>query len=240
MNILTAPPRTVARNNALAAFDSLPLSPHLVQEKKNPTAERYNQSIRLVTKGKLVDQGKATPGNYYVVDGETVDKLGDEIDLIPLAMVHKALDVSGEEIVEAFGQENPEYQRIAEESTTPDSGCMYGPCFLVFERSTGKFYEHFFNNASGRIAAPELVNLLPVTDADVAAAEEAGIELKKQPPIPARLSVKLVQKGRKSWHVPVVEKSDAQFDTLPSGDEVLRQVNKFYKQIVTEDEGRDR
>ena len=52
--------------------------------------------IQLVTKGKLVDEGKIKPGRWAVPlpGGQDVEDLGESIDVIPFDCRPKALDVS--------------------------------------------------------------------------------------------------------------------------------------------------
>ena len=196
----------------------------------------YAARLQLVSKGKLVDSGKVRPGSFAVVDGENVTDLGPSVDCIPLACLDKALDVSGEEVSVAFGKDNPEYQRIAEAAGQPDSGCMFGPVYLLFERTTGSFLELFFNNKSGRIVADRLGALLPISKA---AAEAHGVEARA--PQAANVSSKYIEKGRYAWFAPEITKAEGvSFDNPPSAEALTKAVVNFLKQGEYEAEGRDR
>jgi hypothetical protein len=87
---------------------------------------------------------------------------------------------------------------------------MYGPSFIVIERSTGKMYELFFSNKSGRNEAgkmkPFLVSRTPCT---------LSIRYKKGPDY--------------GWHVPVINKCSEPFapESVPSMDVINAEIDKF-------------
>ena len=143
----------------------------------------FLQRIQLITKGKYVDMQKIQPGRWGVPlpGGDEIEDLGEVIDVVPLAARPKALDVSDTDaIVAVYDIKDPEFQRI--KSAPKNSGCMWGPSFLVLERNTGKMYELFFGNPSGRNEAGKLRPFLPT-------AENNG------QPSPARLSIRY-KKGK--------------------------------------------
>lgn len=222
-------------NNALTAFGDIPFSDHLVKAKENPEPTGYAKRIQLVSKGKLVDTGKCPPGQWAIVDGEEVTPLGKAVDIVPLAVLDKALDTSGDEVEVVFGRDSEQYQEIAERSTQQDSGCMHGPCFLVWERTQGEFFEIFFNNKSGRMEAPKLNDFLPISKA---AAKANGLEARG--PAPANLSAKYIEKPRYSWFAPQIKASQATFDKTPSAEAVIKSVTQFLEQANVEEEERDR
>jgi len=185
--------------------------------------------IQLVTKGKYVDKGKIGAGHWGIPQpgGEEIIDLGDTIDVIPLDARAKALDVSDREaIIAVYKTSDPEFQRI---KTAPkNSGCMWGPSFLVIERSTGKLYELFFGNASGRNEAGKLRPFLPTKDS---------------PPTPATLSIRYKEAKDYGWHVPVIKKCSEPFDPsdCPADDLIQAEIVKFRNpqsgiQTVDEDE----
>lgn len=174
-------------------------------------ASEFLPRIQLISKGKYVDTGKISPGRWGVPQpgGEDITDLGDKIDVIPLDARAKALDVSDKEnIISVYDTTDPEYQRI--KNAPKNSGCLYGPSFLVVERSTGKLYELFFSNKSGRNEAgkmkPFLVNRTPCT---------LSIRYKKGPDY--------------GWHVPVISKCSEPFspDNVPSMEVINAELEKF-------------
>jgi len=225
----------IARANDLVAFGDIPFSAHIVAAKEAPEPTGYAKRIQLVSKGKLVDTGKCLPGSLAIVDGESVVSLGKEIDFVPLAVLDKALDCSGGTVSVEFGRSNPKYQEIANRSLTANSGCMFGPCFLVWERTHGQFFEIFLNNKSARMEAAKLYPHLPIS---AAAAKANGIEA--QAPKRTKMATKYVTKGKNSWFVPVVTESTAKFDKVPTNEQLITAVTSFLKQgeLVKDEQAR--
>ena len=176
----------------------------------------YLPRLQLVTKGKYVDKGKITPGNFGVpqTGGEEILDLGDNVDIIPFAFRAKAMDVSDKDaIVTIFDNtEDPEFKRII--AAPKNTGCFWGPTFLVFERTTAKFYELFFNNASGRTEAGRMRPFLP---------SEANEGI----PSAANISSRYRTKGEWGWHVPVIAKCTLEFDQAPSIEDIEVAIEKF-------------
>lgn len=167
--------------------------------------------IQLVTKGKYVDTGKIAPGRWGVPQpgGEEIIDLGATIDIVPFAARPKALDVADKSaIISNYDLNSPEFQRI--KNAPKNSGCMWGPSFLVLERNTGRLYELFFGNASGRSEAGKLRPFLP-----------------NPSPSPATLSIRYKKTPEYGWHVPVVTKCSEPFSNGPEGAEIVAAINKF-------------
>ena len=156
--------------------------------------------IQLVTKGKYVDTGKIGAGHWGVPlpGGEEIDDLGEKIDIIPLCYRPKALDVNDREaIVSVYDVKDPEFQRI--KSAPKNTGCMWGPSFLVLERNTGKLFELFFGNKSGRAEAGKLKPFLPT-------------EANGGSPLAASVAIRYKKTPDYGWHVPVITKCSEPFD----------------------------
>jgi hypothetical protein len=173
--------------------------------------------LQLITKGKYVDTGKIGAGHWGVPQpgGEEILDLGVTIDIIPLDARAKALDVSDREaIVAVYKVNDPEFQRI--KNAPKNTGCMWGPSFLVIERSTAKMYELFFGNLSGRNEAGKLRPFLPTE-------ENGGV------PTPATLGIRYKKMPEWGWHVPVISKCSEPFDSadVPSDAAIAKEMEKF-------------
>jgi len=174
--------------------------------------------IQLITKGKYVDTGKIKPGRWGVPlpGGDDIDDLGESIDVVPWAVRPKALDVADKDaIVSVYETSDPEFQRI--KNAPKNTGCMWGPSFLVLERSTGKLYELYFGNKSGRQEAGKLKPFLPT--------EENGGQAS-----PATLNIRYVKMPEYGWHVPVVTKCSEPFDPKAvqvTPDQLIEEREKF-------------
>lgn len=211
-------------SNELVSLTSLPMSPIATGAlAKYSASTEFLKRVQLVTKGKYVDKGKIKPGHYGVpVEEDEIQDLGPSIDVLPLAVREKALDTNQEPPLAVFDPEDPVYQDIVARSSEVDSGCMYGPSFLLFERTTGNFYEFFCGNKSARAEAGKFAPFMPVSEE---AAKAYGI--KAQAPQPLTLRSKYIERPRYSWHVPEVTKCSTPFTNLPKVEVIVDQVNKF-------------
>ena len=169
----------------------------------------YLGRLQLFTKGKAVNRKLVGPGNYGIPESdEEVNDLGDTIDIIPLARRPKAIDMTDTEAI--IVNYDPDSGRVqADRRAVAGEGmhCMYGPSFLVFERSTGRFLEFFCGNKSSRSEAKKVYPYLPLTQADIDARggrRQRREHLEPHGPLPLTLKSRLVEKGTYSWHVPVV------------------------------------
>ena len=179
--------------------------------------------LQLVTKGKYVDKGLIAPGHYGVPSGDDeIADLGATIDVLPIAVRNKALDTTADPPLAVFDCSDPVYQEIEERAGQKDSGCMYGPSFLLFERNTGTFYEFFCGNKSARMEAGSIGQYLSVSEAK---AEEFGVEA--HGPLPCTLRAKYIERPRYSWHAPQVVKCSTPITNLPDDAEVLKEAEKF-------------
>lgn len=213
-------------SNALAKLGALPLS----NVNPNELAQRYKTNsfikrLQLVTKGKLVDQGLVKPGHWGVPSGdEEAEDLGEAVDVLVLAIRDKALDTNENPPVASFDPDSELFQQIQEAAGQKDSGCMYGPSFLVYERSSGQFLEVFFGNASGRQEAGKLIPFLPISEEQ---AKQFGPKFKAQGPQAATLKSKYIKRAKYAWHAPVVVKCSTPFDDLPEQQAFVDQITKF-------------
>ncbi len=192
----------------------------------------YIGRLKLYTKSKDAVKGLITDGHYGIPesDDEIID-LGDSVDILPLGRRPKAIDMTDmEALVISYDMESEEFKRIAAKSVETDSHCQYGPSFLVYERSTGRFLEFFCGNKSSRIEAKKLFPFLPLTQADIDAKAAAGNpvgDLKPHGPIPVTLKTRVAENRKGVWHVPVVVMCSSPFTKLPSEEVIVREINKF-------------
>jgi len=185
--------------------------------------------LQLYTKGKAINKKLVGPGNYGIpVSDDEVTDLGDEIDILPLARRPKAIDLKDKDnIVAVYDLKDPEFARIQAQSAEKESGCMYGPSFLVFERSTGQFLEFFCGTKSARTEAKRIYANLPLTQAMIDANPEMLGDQVPHNAIPLTLKSRLVEKGQWSWHVPVAVKCSTPFTKLPPTEVIADQIRKF-------------
>jgi hypothetical protein len=192
----------------------------------------YLGRLKLYTKSKDAIKGLITDGHYGIPESEKeITDLGDSVDILPLARRPKAIDMTDmEALVISYEPESEEFKRIQAQSLQTDSHCQYGPSFLVYERSTGRFLEFFCGNKSSRRESGKIFPFLPLTQADIDAKAAAGNpvgDLKPHGPIPVTLKVEVAENRKGIWHVPVVTRCSTPFTRLPSDDVIRREIVKF-------------
>lgn len=223
-------------SSELVPFDAaaLPTTELVSAEEMNELSKGvdYLQRFQLVTKGKYVDTGKITPGHYGVPlpGGEEIEDLGTSVDILPLAVRAKALDMSDRDaVVAVYDMNTPEFRDIKARSSEQNSGCMWGPSFLVVERSTARCYEFFMGTKSARAVSGDLVNFLPISEATAAA---QGCDA--HGPLPCTLTARYAKRGDWGWHVPVVNKCSEPFTNTPSVESLTEEIKKF---VAAKDNG---
>lgn len=233
-------------NNDLVPFDAsnLPCTELATDDQLQELTKGvdYLQRVQLVTKGKYVDTAKIKPGHYGVPQpgGEEIEDLGPEVDFLPLCVRPKALDMRDKEaIVAVYDMDDPAFKEIKKLSAQSDSNCMWGPSFLVLERSTGKLFEFFMSNKSARAESGNLVKFLPISKEK---AERTGVE--PQGPLPCTMKARYAKSGSWGWHVPVVTKCSEPFTNVPNTGVICEEMEKFTSvkdngiQNVTEEEAK--
>jgi hypothetical protein len=125
------------------------------------SSAKYLPRLQLCTaRTDVVTDGLINPNHYGLVkDKNNVEDLGEELDVLVLAWRPKALEM-GEEVLAVFDVSNPEFQRIRELSGESDSGCMFGPEFLVWIPENQSFATLFMGSASARREAKNVKALM--------------------------------------------------------------------------------
>jgi len=114
--------------------------------------------VQLMTnKSDLVTTGEF-PMNHFALVGvgnSVEDDLGKTLEVIVCGLRAKAMRI-GDPMIIVFEVKHLEFAKIQAESTLQDSGCMFGPEFLVYIPSVEKFATLFFNSKSMRREAPNM------------------------------------------------------------------------------------
>jgi len=197
--------------------------------------------IQLFTKGKAVDKSLIAIGHYGIPKGgDQIVDLGKSIDVLPFWRKAKAMDMSDtDNLIVVHDAQSDEFKRIVKAADSQqDSGCAYGPTYLVWERSTGAFYEFFCGTKSARYEAPNINKYLPVTQAMI----DAGLTDESEPrgARPLTLGAQYLEKGRFSWYAPKAEDCLTPFDKLPTKEQFAAETERFFKpdetgaKVVTE------
>lgn len=133
----------------------------------------------------LCKKGKVPMGTYAVLKGKdtVVHLLGEEVDLLVLSWRPKAIRFASPGLKIYYNPSHPEFRKIEVDSQTSDSGCLYGPEYLVYVPSVGEVAAFHFNNPTMRAAASGMVP-------NIGKAVTCKVEL--------------IEKGKHSWHGPII------------------------------------
>lgn len=115
------------------------------------------------------------------------------------------MQITDDAVITCFDHTDQMFKDIMAESEKKDSGCMYGPEYLVWIPSMKVFALFFMGSKTGRREAPALRALLGKA---------------------ATLRTKLIESKQFSWHGPVVSACSTPFD-IPSQEEIAQEVEKF-------------
>src|SRR6185436_3266869 len=155
----------------------------------------------------LCQNGTGRPGEYVAVTNKQTNKLlGASLVCWPLGFRHKALNTGGENPIASFDVKSKLYNEIKALSAVKDSGCMYGPEFLLFIPDFG-FCTYHMSSKTARNVSPDVQAIL-----------------KNQKPMV--LTSKMIKKPRYTWPSPVANESSI-YPELPPGDQMLIQLQKF-------------
>lgn len=159
-------------------------------------------------------EGKIGIGRYGLVKDKQITDVGAELDLVIVSWRSKAVQSGDDfiidynpEIDEASGEiRNPTFKRIVDLSTVRDSGCMYGPEFLLWIPSANTFATYHMNSKTGRREARNMEPLVGKA---------------------ATLKCHLIEQGKYKWHGPVVTGCSTPIDPPPD-EELRNQWTKFH------------
>lgn len=152
-----------------------------------------------------VKRGRIPLADYGLIKGkdkELVD-LGKQVILAPLAWRPKALDTKSDPVMAFHNPVSAEYKALKKRADeVQNSGCMYGPEFLVYLKEHG-FVTFFFGSKTARNEAGKLRALMPV-----------GSEPFKF----ALVQAQFIEGKDYSWHGPQVMPTTQKFDLPPLED----------------------
>jgi hypothetical protein len=149
-----------------------------------------------------VKEGKIPMAHWgFVITKANLLDLGTDFDFMPLLWRPKAMEL-GEQIISCYKPKTEIFERIQAQSEIQDSGCMYGPEYLVWVPSLKRFGTLFLSTKTARKAAPSLQQLM----------------LR-----PATAKSEFIKTKKYSWHGPVFTKCSTPFDLPPEEDSIDEQ-----------------
>ena len=175
---------------------------------KVSNSEEYLSRLKLCQGGaKEVNQKKvACGGNYALIHSkDKIDDAGTDVEIILAASRAKALR-TGEKILQYFDPDSAEFKDIEAEAAIKDSGCMYGPEFLIWIPAQQKFVTLFLCNPTGRRASKSFFKAMGKG---------------------AILGSILIDNGDYQWFGPTIEESSTPIEDIPDAETLTSAVEKF-------------
>jgi hypothetical protein len=194
----------------------------------------YLKYLKLCNNDKFTKKNKIANGHWGIPGpDETITDLGDSIDVVPFARRPKAVDMRDRSaIVTSYDETSDSFKKIRALSMEKDSSCQCGISFLVYERSTGSFYELFFGNATSLREAGAVSNHMNLTQADIdrRAANSQDVKgLAPHGPMPMTLQTRYIEKKGNSWYGPLVTKCSTPFNKVPPMTRIIEEIERFLK-----------
>lgn len=142
-----------------------------------------------------------------VIQKDQFEDLGPEVEVLPVSWRPKAMRIpTNANPISYFNPKDEDFLKVQKDSEQPNSGCMFGPEFLLWIPSMKRFATYFMSSKTSRRQAPELRSLMGQG---------------------ALLGVQLIETSQYSWHGPTVRRAVGEFTELPTMEEVKKQVDTF-------------
>ena len=153
-----------------------------------------------------VKEAKIQIGHYALIHNkDSFADLTQQFDCLVVGWRPKAMDVGGEQVISVYNHEKDEFKRIQEKSAEQNSGCMFGPEYLLWLAEAKTFATFFFSSKSAR--------------------REAG-NMKSCVGRAATCRIQLIKTKKFSWHSPEIVACSTPFD-IPGVPELKEQLEKF-------------
>lgn len=163
-------------------------------------------------------EGKINIGHFGLVNAKVLTDLGKEFDCLPIVWRPKAMDIGGESIINVHDRNSNEFKRIQEQSEVKDSGCMFGPEFLIWIPSVTKFATFFASSKTSRRSAPNLRERCVVNN--------SADPSKNHGPLPTTFKSVFIKTAKFSWHGPDFFPCSTPF-ALPTNEAQAEEVERF-------------
>lgn len=180
----------------------------------------YLPRLQLMTSNSKVCKGGEFPVNHFalIADQDHQD-LGTSVDIVVCAFRGKALDTSSDKVVESLNPDSDLFKDISARANTKDSGCMFGPEYLVWIPEVSKFATIFYGSKSARRESKSI-----------------HILLRKG----ATLKAKKIETAEYTWFLCAADECSS-ISNLPDPEIMMEQINLFLnppaKAEPTKDDG---
>jgi len=212
----------MSEDNALIKTDELGVQKYADDDFDKVASGGFMPRIQLMTsRSKACEAGDFPINHYALVKGKTPVDLGEDVDCLVIAWRPKAIRMD-EDFLAVYDPQDEEFKKIAAASSEPNSGCMYGPEFLVYLPEEEEYTTFFLGSKSARNEAPNL---------------------KSQIGKAATLSSQKIQTKKFTWFAPKVTQCSSPF-TVPDMESIKEAADKFNNppanEVETVDEGEER
>lgn len=161
-----------------------------------------------------VKEGKINVATYGTIKGkDPVKPLAKEVLIVPIGWRAKAVDTRSYEKPVAFHKPDSEMFKAIrlKADTVEDSGCMYGPEYLVWLPDEKTFATYLMGTKTARNTAPAVKALLPRPGGSL----RVGL-----------LGAQYIKNDKYSWHGPTIKLSD-QVVEFPAPEDILNELTAF-------------
>ena len=173
--------------------------------KEATKAGDYLPRLQLLTSNSnIVKEGKFPMNHFAIVRDQNNQDIGESVDVLIIAWRAKAIEI-GEEILTSFETKDQLFKDIQDKSEEKDSGCMYGPEFLVWVPSADSFATFFMASKSMRREAANVRGYLQKA---------------------ATFKPHKISTPKYTWFSPTVHPCTSVFD-IPSEEAILIEFEKF-------------
>ena len=180
----------------------------------------YLPTLRLCGGNSAAVKAEKIPiAHYGIFSGDDVVDAGKEVDSLVLAWQPKAVRISDDGVDSFTNPNHPEFKKIVAESAEKDSGCMFGPEFLLWLYDEKKFVAYLMGSKTARKVCPDMKQLVGRA---------------------ATLKAKLIETAKYSWHGPVIVPCSSPPSVIPSDDEITAAATKFQQQPDSDTETVDK
>lgn len=198
----------MTENNSLIPLNDLPVSKY-DDKSFDALAKAATWLPRINLQGtgsNMVKEDKIKQGHFALIESkESFADLTNSFDCVVISWRPKAMRVDGDQVINVHNPQSPEFEKIVAEADQPDSGCLYGPEFLLWVKGASKFATFFMSSKTLRREAPNLKTLIGKA---------------------ATVRSKLIKTQKYSWFGCTVTPCSTPFDIPPIA-EIKEQAAKF-------------
>jgi hypothetical protein len=107
--------------------------------------------LQLMTaNSEVCKEGKFPINHYALIRDSSHQDLGVEVDVLVAAWRPKAMRIGDDNIVTSYDVQSADFKKIVEDSANVNSGCMYGPEYLVWVASAKSFATLYCGSKTNR------------------------------------------------------------------------------------------